>query len=111
MAAARDQAARILRDEPDPARGRSRRARLPPRLPIRIRAHLSDETARRTHEAPDRPAVAKPVAPEAAAAPAAKAPKTGKKTLFFGVVALLALAAARLWRALVPGRTVSRLDR
>jgi membrane fusion protein (multidrug efflux system) len=87
MAAARDQAARILRTEPETA-GREASAE----IADSIRAHLSDETARHTHEVPDRSVVAKPVAPEVVATPAAKAGK--RKMVFFGAVAVLALAAA-----------------
>jgi membrane fusion protein (multidrug efflux system) len=91
MAAARDQAARIFRTEPDTDGSETARD-VSAELADSIRAHLSDETARRPAEAPDRPAVAKPVAPEA---PAVAAPKAGKrKMVFMGVAALLALAAA-----------------
>ena len=86
MAAARDQAARILRPEPDVAEG-SRDVSAAADQP---RSHGSEEPAvRRSAEAPANPAVAKP----AAAVPAA--PKSGKRKLvLMGVVALLALAAA-----------------
>ena len=89
MAAARDQAARILRTEPDTDGGET--ARDPSaEIADSIRNQLSDETARRTGEAPDPRIVAKPAAPEAAAA----APKAGmRKKVFMGVVALLALAS------------------
>jgi membrane fusion protein (multidrug efflux system) len=87
MAAARDQAARIVRTEPETA-GSDASAD----IADSIRAHLSDETARRTTEVPDRPAVARPVAPAVVAAPAAKAGK--RKMIFFGALAVLALAAA-----------------
>src|SRR6478752_546937 len=86
MAAARDQAARILRPEPDVAEG-SRDVSAAADQP---RSHGSEEPAvRRSAEAPANPAVAKP----AAAVPAA--PKSGKRKLvLMGVLALLALAAA-----------------
>ena len=87
MAAARDQAARIVRTELETA-GSDASAD----IADSIRAHLSDETARRTTEVPDRPAVARPVAPAVVAAPAAKAGK--RKMIFFGALAVLALAAA-----------------
>ena len=90
MAAARDQAARIVRTGPETAGHEA--AREAADIADSIRAHLSDETARRTTEVPDRPVTAKPVAPEVVAAPAAKAGK--RKTIFFGVIAILALAAA-----------------
>ena len=93
MAVARDQAARIVRPEPDVAE----------REPVRdasavmaesLRAHLSEETARRSAEMPE-PAVAEPpVAPTVSAA--TTAPRSGKrkKMVLIGVGALLALAAA-----------------
>jgi membrane fusion protein (multidrug efflux system) len=62
--------------------------------PDAIHAHLSDETvARRPAEVPERPAIAKPVPPEAPAA--SVAPKPGKrKFVLIGTGLLLALAAA-----------------
>ncbi len=62
--------------------------------PIQIRTHLSDDAvARRPAEVPERPAIAKPAAPEAPAVSAA--PKPGKrKFVLIGVGLLLALAAA-----------------
>jgi len=92
MAAARDQAARILRPEPDSAEGEAARD-ASAALAEQLRTHL-DETARRHAETPagDKPAVA-PAAPTATAAPAA--PKSGKRKLALtGIGALLALAAA-----------------
>src|ERR1700722_17610691 len=97
MAAARDQAARILRPEQDPAEGESARdaAAGPAALAESLRAHLTDETvARRPAEAPDRPAIDKPAAAPAAPANSA-APKSRKrKRVMMGVGTLLALAAA-----------------
>jgi membrane fusion protein (multidrug efflux system) len=93
MAAARDQAARVLRtesnsDESDAARAASAAIADP------IRANLSEETtARRPAEVPERPAVAKPVAAGTPAAAAARKPAR-RKMVFMGVAALLALAAA-----------------
>ena len=98
MAAARDQAARILRSEPDTAEGDAA-ARDAAALADQLRTHLSDETARRHTETPagptvERPAVEKPAAAPAAAA-ASAAPKSGKRRLVaIGIGALLALAAA-----------------
>lgn len=91
MAAARDQAARIVRAEQAGAPEESSAE-----LADAIRAQLSDETARRSQEAgerpaPERPTVARPAVAEVAA-PAAKSGK--RKTIFFGAVAVLALAAA-----------------
>jgi membrane fusion protein (multidrug efflux system) len=99
MAAARDQAARILRTEPDTAEGEAARD-ASAALAEQLRAHLSEETvARRPAEAPVGPAVEKPAveqpAPAPVAAPAATAPKSGKRKLaLMGVGTLLALAAA-----------------
>ncbi len=101
MAAARDQAARILRTEPDTAEGDDT-ARDATALAGQLRAHLSEETARRPPETPASPAIEKPAVekpsterPAALAAPAAAAPKSGKRRLvLMGIVALLALAAA-----------------
>jgi len=93
MAAPRDQAARILRSEPDTAA--SAIARDPSESPAeQARPDLSEETVgRRPAEAPDEPAIDQPAAP-AADAPS-KEPKSGKRKLvLMGIVALLALAAA-----------------
>jgi membrane fusion protein, multidrug efflux system len=91
MAAARDQAARILRAEPDLAESGSARDVAAAAVDA-LRAQLSEETvARQLMEAPvhDKPVIDKP----AAAAPAA--PKSGKrKFVLIGVGALLALAVA-----------------
>jgi membrane fusion protein (multidrug efflux system) len=92
MAAARDQAARILREELEVTGNEGHQASSS-EIAESIRSHLSDETARRTPDVADRPVVAKPAAAEAAALPATK-PQNRKKTVFFGAVALLALAAA-----------------
>ena len=91
MAAARDQAARIVRTEPHTAEGET--AREASVIADSIRAQLSDETtARRSAEMPERPAVAKPAPPQAPAVSAAPKPAR-RKMVFMGVVALLALAA------------------
>ena len=99
MAAARDQAARILRTEPETAEGEAARD-VSAALAEQLRAHLSEETvARRPAETPvgpviETPAVEKPAAAPAAA-PAATAPRSGKRKLvLMGVGTLLALAAA-----------------
>ncbi len=96
MAAARDQAARVLRTEPNTAEGDDA-AREAAALAGQLRAHLSDETARRPSEAPAGPSVDRPGVEQQAAAPsapAAAAPKPGKRRLvLMGVVALLLLAA------------------
>jgi membrane fusion protein, multidrug efflux system len=94
MAAARDQAARIVRAEPETAE--SGFARDAAAVPLdSLRGHLADETvARRTSEMPDRPATDAPSdAPAVASDPAA--PKSGKrKRVLIGVGSLLALAVA-----------------
>jgi membrane fusion protein (multidrug efflux system) len=89
MAAARDQAARILRPGPDVAEvSRDVSAADQPRSPA-----SEQPAARRSAEAPASPAIDKPAAAPAVADPAA--PKSGKRKLvLMGVVALLALAAA-----------------
>jgi len=91
MAAARDQAARILRPEPTTAEGETARE-AQAAIADSIRSHLSeDTTGRRSAEVTERPAVARPAAQEA---PMTAAPKPGKgKMVFMGVAALLALAA------------------
>ncbi|MGO8912606.1 MAG: HlyD family secretion protein [Bradyrhizobium sp.] len=93
MAAARDQAARILRTEPNAAESDSPQDTSAV-LADSIRTHLSDDAvARRPAEVPERPAIAKPAAPEAPAVSAA--PKPGKrKFVLIGVGLLLAVAAA-----------------
>jgi len=99
MAAARDQAARILRTEPNTAEGDDA-SRDAAALAEQLRVHLSDETARRHAEAPASPAIEKPGVEQPAAAPgvpasAAAAPKSGKRRrVLTGIVGLLALAAA-----------------
>jgi membrane fusion protein (multidrug efflux system) len=92
MAAARDQAARILRSEPDSAENDTARE-APAAIADSIRAQLSDDTtSRRAAELPERPAVAKPAAPAVSAKPAAA--KSGKRRfVLMGVAILLALAA------------------
>jgi membrane fusion protein (multidrug efflux system) len=99
MAAARDQAARILRAEPEPAEGEAARDAAAA-LAESLRTHLAEETVARRHaETPDRPAIDKPTIDKPAAAPAAvadpAAPKSGRrKMVLTGIGALLALAAA-----------------
>jgi membrane fusion protein (multidrug efflux system) len=103
MAAARDQAARILRSEPDMA-GKEFVRDASSDLAETLRAHLSEETVARRHNEPpespagDRPAIDKPAAaPAAPTAPAARpaTPKSGTRRLvMMGIGTLLALAAA-----------------
>ncbi|MGA7997511.1 MAG: HlyD family secretion protein, partial [Bradyrhizobium sp.] len=66
MAAARDQAARMLRSEPDMAGGDDA-ARDAAALAEQLRAHLSDETGRRHAEAPASPTIEKPAVERPAA--------------------------------------------
>src|SRR5258708_4710281 len=94
MAAARDQAARILRPGPDKAE--SGIARDVSESPAeQLGSDPSGETVgRRPAEAPDQPAIDQPAAAPAADAVASE-PKSGKRKLvLMGIVALLALAAA-----------------
>src|SRR5216684_5575468 len=94
MAAARDQAARILRPEPD--RAESGIARDTSRSSAeQAGSDPSEETVgRRPAEAPHQPAIDQPVAAPAADA-VSEEPKSGKRKLVLtGIVALLALAAA-----------------
>jgi membrane fusion protein (multidrug efflux system) len=96
MAAARDQAARILRAEPDTAEGGTVRDTSAV-LADQLRAHISEDVvARRPAGVPasDNPAIDKPAEASATPAPSA-APKSGKRKLVLtGVGLLLALAAA-----------------
>src|ERR1700689_1322438 len=94
MAAARDQAARIVRTEPGPAGSEPLRD-AGADLAESLRAHVAEETARRGVETPERRATGKP--PVTATAPAeTAAPKSGKRKqmVLMGVGLLLALAAA-----------------
>jgi membrane fusion protein (multidrug efflux system) len=116
MAAARDQAARILRTGPEMAEGEAA-GDASPALADQLRSHLADETtARRPVETPAKPAIEKPAiekpaiekpaveqpavdkpatAPAAPPASASAAPKPGKrKFVLMGILTLLALAAA-----------------
>src|SRR5258706_13871811 len=97
MAAARDQAARILRPEPNKAE--SGIARDVSESPAdQAGSDPAEQTVgRRPAEAPDQPAIDQPAAAPAADADAdavSREPKSGKRKLFLMViVALLALAA------------------
>jgi membrane fusion protein (multidrug efflux system) len=93
MAAARDQAARILRPEPDTVEAElARDASAAPAEPPHVR--ISEEpVARGLAEAPGSPAIAKPAGAPAAADPAARKPAK-RKLVLMGVMVLLALAAA-----------------
>jgi membrane fusion protein (multidrug efflux system) len=93
MAAARDQAARVIRVEPDPA-GDEQERDSAAILAEQLRGHLSDDvTSRHPAEPPARTFTEKPAAPAATANPAA--PKAGKRKLVLpGMLVLVALAAA-----------------
>jgi membrane fusion protein, multidrug efflux system len=91
MAAARDQAARILRSEPDSAENDAARE-ASAAIADSIRAQFSDDTTSR-RSAEEKPAVAKPMAPAVSAKPTAA--KSGKRRfVLIGLAVLLALAAA-----------------
>jgi membrane fusion protein (multidrug efflux system) len=94
MAAARDQAARIVRVEPDTA-GDEPSHDAAAILAEQLRGHLADETvSRRPAETPDKTVTEKPAAAPAMSANAA-APKPGKRKLVLpGILGLVALAAA-----------------
>jgi membrane fusion protein (multidrug efflux system) len=91
MAAPRDQAARVVRPEPDTAEGEP--ARDAANLAEQLRTHVVEET-RRAPQAPGQAPAQTPAGAPAAAD--AAAPKSGarKKFVMMGVVGLLALAAA-----------------
>jgi membrane fusion protein, multidrug efflux system len=90
MAAVRDQAARIIRTEPETAGGD---AAGDTTAQLADRTHVAEETRRRPAETPGAPATEKPAAPSADAAKSA-APKSGRrKFVMMGIVGLLALAA------------------
>src|ERR1700704_3398948 len=97
MAAARDQAARILRPEPEDESAFARDASAAP--VDQPHAHSSHETvahetvARRPADQPSSPATERPAA--APTATRSAPPKSGKrKVVLMGISALLALAAA-----------------
>jgi membrane fusion protein, multidrug efflux system len=94
MAAARDQAARILRSESDRAQSEIARD-VSDSPPDQSGSDIAEQTVgRRPAEAPDQPAIDQPAAAPAADAASSK-PKSGKRKLvLMGIVALLALAAA-----------------
>jgi membrane fusion protein (multidrug efflux system) len=92
MAAARDQAARILRSEPDTADGES--ALDNNAAPTEsLRAHVAEETRRQPAQPPGNPATDKPGAGAPAAASPAAAKSGKRRFVLMGIGALLALAA------------------
>src|SRR5450756_1824262 len=97
MAAVRDQTARIVRTESDPAEAVAAARDAAAAFADQLRTHLSEETARRHGDAPVGPVIETPAVETPAAAPAqaSAAPKPGKRRpVMMGVGALLALAAA-----------------
>jgi membrane fusion protein (multidrug efflux system) len=90
MAVARDQAARMLRPEPETAESEAARD-ASAGFAEQLRAQIPDEARRRPAETPTQPVPDKPAAPPAASA-APKAPKR-KKLILMSIGALVALAA------------------
>jgi membrane fusion protein, multidrug efflux system len=87
MAGPRDQAARVVRPEPEAAEGEAARE-ASVQLADQLRSHV-DESKRRPAETP-----ADPPSEQAAAPPAEAAPKSGRrKFVMMGMLGLLALAA------------------
>jgi membrane fusion protein, multidrug efflux system len=90
MAAARDQAARIVRADPEAAQDEA--ALEAGQLADQLRTHIADEARHRPAEAPGAPDAERPGAlPAVADTPAAKPGK--RKFIMMGVLGLLALAA------------------
>ena len=91
MAAARDQAARVLRAEPETTEAGHDATAV---MGEQLRTHVAEEGKRRPAETPAAPPADQPAAAPQGAAPAS-APRSGKrKFVLMGFVALLALAAA-----------------
>jgi membrane fusion protein (multidrug efflux system) len=90
MAAARDQAARVVRTEPETAEDEVSRTAAA-QLADQLRTHVAEETKRRPAEAPATPATESPA--KAADKPAAAAKPGKRKFIMMGVFGLLALAA------------------
>jgi membrane fusion protein (multidrug efflux system) len=92
--ASRDQAARIVRSEPEQADGEVQAEASA--LADQLRSHITEESRRRP-EAPTAPVVDKPAPsapPAIGATPAAAPAKPRKRFIFIGLLALLALAGA-----------------
>jgi membrane fusion protein (multidrug efflux system) len=93
MAAARDQAARVVRTEPETAEDEASR-NATAQLADQLRTHVAEETRRRPAETPAGPTTENPAAPPAKAVDKPAAAKPGKrKFIMMGVFGLLALAA------------------
>src|ERR1700761_7469741 len=94
MAAARDQAARVIRVGQDTAEGDPVRDSSAV-LAEQLRSSLAEDVvARRPAETPDKPAPEQPVVTAAAAADSAAAKPRKRKLILPGILALLALAGA-----------------
>ncbi|MEH2525961.1 MULTISPECIES: HlyD family secretion protein [unclassified Bradyrhizobium] len=89
MAAARDQAARIVRESANDEAAPEADAQLADQL----RTHVAEETRRHPAEAPGGPEAERPGVPSAATADAAAAKPAKRKFIMMGALALLALAA------------------
>src|SRR5580692_1102052 len=92
MAVARDQAARMLRAEPETAAGEAAQD-ASAGLAEQLRAQITDEARRRPVETPSQPLHDKPAAPPASAASAAPKAHKRKKLILMSIGALVALAA------------------
>src|SRR5437868_11380704 len=92
MAAARDQAARIVRAGPETANDEAASESGAP-LADQLRTHVAEETRRRPAETPAAPEAERPRAPAAGTADAAAAKPAKRKFIMIGVLGLLALAA------------------
>ena len=92
MAAARDQAARAVRTEPETAESEAARDATA-QLADQLRTHVAEETRRRPAEAPGAPEAERPRAPAAGTADAAAAKPAKRKFIMIGAFGLLALAA------------------
>ncbi|WP_375159075.1 HlyD family efflux transporter periplasmic adaptor subunit [Bradyrhizobium sp. RDT46] len=94
MAASRDQAARVLRQQAAEQAGANAAIENSALLAEQPRGQMAEEAKRRPAEVQEKPATDEPAAP-APDAPAGRAPKSGKrKFILMGVGLLLALAAA-----------------
>ncbi|XSC45259.1 HlyD family secretion protein [Bradyrhizobium sp. RDT10] len=92
MAAARDQAARIVRTGSETAQDEAA-PESAAQLADQLRAHVAEETRRHPAEAPGAPEAERPDTPPAGAADVAVAKPGKRKFVMIGAVALLALAA------------------
>ena len=94
MAAARDQAARVIRVEPDTAGGEAERDNAAV-LAEQLRGHLAEDVvSRRPAEPPAKTVTEKPAAAPAVAANPAAPKRSKRKLVLPGIIGLVALAAA-----------------